>query len=122
MTKQNLVTKKKKNQINKLSSEYFEYIREHSLKHFASIESFLKNPRNDELRHYYHDTADEIKRKIIAHKEMFDSFDAALTYVSDLITFNNEDLRGRRQYVSVFLHYMYYTCDIGQHDKPIKTS
>lgn len=116
------VAKPKKNKINKLSNEYYEYIRDYSLIHFKAIENFLKNPRNEEYRNFYHDTADEIKKKIIANKSMFETFDEALTYISDLITSGNGTLKGKRRFVSIFLHYMYYTCDIGQHDNSIQAS
>jgi hypothetical protein len=110
------IDKRRKNKINRLSKDYFQYMQDHSLQHFKAIESFLKNPRNEELRNLYHDTADEIKRKIIVHRELFDSFDEALCFVSDIILAANEHLKGKRSYVTTFLHYMYYTCDIGQHD------
>jgi len=114
--------KAKKNKINRLSKPYFEYMKRDSLPFFAVIEAFLKNPRNDEYRNLYEDTACEIKEKIITHSEYFDKFDEALTYVADLITQDNTALKGKRRFASVFLHYMYFTCDIGQHDQAVKTS
>lgn len=116
------VDKRRKNTINGLTAEYDRYIRETSLVHFRSIEDFLKNPRNDGYKELYQDAADEIKKKIIVHSGMFETFDEALTYVFDLITQGNDALRRKRQYVSAFLHYMYYTCDIGQHARTVKAS
>lgn len=114
--------KKKKNKLNKLSADYDSYIRRNSLVHFKPIQDFLKNPRNEEFRDLYHDTADEIKQKVIAHSAQFDSFDDVLTYLFDLITEGNPLLRRKRKYVSAFLHYMYYNCDIGQNDPAVQTS
>jgi hypothetical protein len=114
--------KPRKNRINRLSSSYYEMIERDSLPHFKRIENFLKNPRNDHYRDLYEDSADEIKRKIIANGSCFDSFDEALTQIADLITDENPSLKGKRRFASIFLHYMYCTCDIGQHAKPVQTS
>lgn len=114
--------KAKKNKINKLSKGYFSIIESDSLRHFKAIEDFLKNPRNEAYKALYEDTADEIKRKITAHSSDFESFDEALTYVIDLIVVGNEQLKSLRRYVGPFLHYMYYHCDIGQHDSSYQTS
>lgn len=110
------VTKAKKNKINRLTPAYDAEIRRDSLKFFKSVEDFLKNPRNEELRNLYHDTADEIRMKLAINAERFERFDDALTYTYDLVVQSSANLRGRRRYVRVFLHYMYWTCDIGQHD------
>lgn len=116
------VPKPKKNKINKLSEAYFEEIRVRSLPFFKTIEDFLKNPRNLEFKEMYEDTADEIRRKLISLSESFETFDQALTYIIDLVTTHNEALKRRRRFASVFLHYMYYTCDIGQHADTIEAS
>lgn len=116
------VTKPKKNKINKLTDEYWEEIRTRSLPYFKTIEDFLRNPRNIDFKDMYEDTADEIRRKLIATSSYFATFDDALTYVIDLVTTNNPDLNKRRRFASIFLHYMYYTCDIGQHANPVEKS
>lgn len=116
------VPKPQKNKINKLSEPYFEEIRTRSLPYFKQIEDFLKNPRNIEFREMYDDTTDEIRRKITSSGETFGSFDDALTYIIDHVTLNNEALRRRRRFAAIFLHYMYYTCDIGQHADTIQAS
>ncbi len=106
---------RKKNKINKLSPAYFNEIRTRSLPYFKQIEDFLRNPRNVDFKDMYEDTADEIRRKLIAATPPFESFDIALTCIIDLVTANNPELSKRRRFATVFLHYMYYTCDIGQH-------
>lgn len=107
--------KSKKNKINKLSKVYFEEIRTRSLPYFKTIEDFLRNPRNVDLKDMYEDTADEIRRRLIAADPPFESFDAALTCIIDAVTENNPALKTRRRFATIFLHYMYYTCDIGKH-------
>jgi hypothetical protein len=116
------VPKPQKNKINKLSPGYWEEIRTRSLPYFKMIEDFLSNPRNIDFKDMYEDTADEIRRKLIAATPAFESFDEALTCIIDLVTANNPELRRRRRFATVFLHYMYYTCDIGQHADALETS
>jgi hypothetical protein len=101
------VAKPQKNKINKLSDAYFEEIRTRSLPYFKPIEDFLKNPRNTAFKAMYEDTADEIRRKLIAVTPPFGSFDEALTYVVDLVTASNPALNGRRRFAAIFMHYMY---------------
>lgn len=116
------VSKPLKNKINKLSSTYWEEIRTRSLPYFKLIEDFLRNPRNLDLKELYEDTADEVRRKILTASPPFSTFDDALTCVIDIVTQNNTALRRRRRFATVFLHYMYYTCDIGQHADSLETS
>jgi len=115
------IPKPQKNKINKLSDAYWEEIRTRSLPYFKTIEDFLSNPRNIDFKDMYEDTADEIRRKLITATPPFESFDEALTYIIDHVTINNPELKKRRRFATVFLHYMYYTCDIGQHDHAVET-
>jgi len=109
------IAKKEKNKINKLTDAYYDEILVRSLPYFRTIEMFLKNPRNLEYKELYEDTADELRRKIISAAPPFATFDEALTYAVDLVAKNNPDLRRRRRFVAIFMHYMYYTCEIGRH-------
>jgi len=111
----NYVAKSEKNKINKLSDEYWSEVRTRSLQYFKAIEEFLKNPRNLDFKDMYEDTADEIRRKLLTMDVPFKSFDDALTFIIDFVTKGNTQLKNRRRFATVFLHYMYYTCDIGQH-------
>jgi hypothetical protein len=109
------VDKKTKNTINKLTDEYYEYMKRESLPHFSRIKTFLEDPRNTDIKNLYHDAADELKQKIITYRKEFTTFDEVLTYVYDLIINNNPPLKGKKQLVRLFLHYMYFDCDIGDH-------
>jgi len=115
------VPKPQKNKINKLTNAYWEEIRTRSLPYFKTIEDFLSNPRNIDFKDMYEDTADEIRRKLITAAPAFESFDEALTCIIDLVTEDNPELKTRRRFATVFLHYMYYTCDIGQHADTVQT-
>lgn len=116
------VPKPTKNKINKMSAAYFEEIRTRSLPYFRPIEDFLKNPRNADAKSMYEDTVDEIRRKLISADPPFGSFDHALTHIIDVVTEGNAALKRRRRFATIFMHYMYYTCDIGQHADAIQAS
>lgn len=109
----------KKNEINNLSSRYFDYIQTDSLPRFTQIESFLKNPRNAALADQYHAVADELNGQLIIHRDSFETFDEALEHVYQLIHERSPELReaSRRRLVKVFVHYMYCNCDIGEKRK-----
>ncbi|QUS41857.1 hypothetical protein RPMA_25710 [Tardiphaga alba] len=109
------VPKPQKNKINKLSQAYFNEMLERSLPYFKSIEDFLSNPRNVDFKDQYEDTVDEIRRKLLTASPPFASFDDALTHIIDQVTANNPALHKKRRFAAIFLHYMYYTCDLGQH-------
>lgn len=106
----------KKNEINCLSSRYFDYIQTDSLPRFSQIESFLKNPRNSAFADQYHAVADELKGQLITHRDSFESFDEALEHVYQLIHERSPELRAasHRRLVKIFVHYMYCDCDIGE--------
>jgi hypothetical protein len=109
------VKKQKKNRLNKLSDEYYEYIQEMSLPHFDRIKRFLEDSRNEQLRAMYHDAADDLRGKIITFRDRFTSFDEVLTYLYDEIVREGSILTGQKRLVRIFLHYMYFDCDIGRH-------
>jgi hypothetical protein len=113
----NFVGKAAKNRINRLSTSYYEYLQRDSLPHFHRIKSFLEDPRNERFKALYHDSADELKQKIVTFKGDFGSFDEVLTHIRDLIVNGETKLAGKKRLVSVFLHYMYCNCDIGDHAK-----
>lgn len=113
----NFVGKDRKNRINRLSRPYYEYIQRDSLPHFRRIKTFLEDPRNDRLKALYHDTADELKQKIVTFRGDFSSFDEVLTHIRDLVVSHESKLLGKKRLVSLFLHYMYCNCDIGDHAK-----
>lgn len=109
------VRKETKNRINKLSEDYYKYIQERSLSHFGRIKDFLEDPRNENLKDIYHDAADELKGKIITYRAQFSSFDEVLTYLYDEMVKDSAIKPGQKRLVKIFLHYMYFDCDIGQH-------
>ncbi len=103
-----------KNKKNILGQTYFEdVILSESLEHFDKIDVFLQNPRNSDLKDYYYDIADELRQIITVKREDFGAFEEILVFIRQLTTEGSTKLKGKKRFVSVFLHYMYYTCSIG---------
>jgi hypothetical protein len=69
------VSYEEKNEYNKMSSEFAEYLRKKYLKECAAVKSFLADPSNYDVLRSYEDAADEFERKIIAKRKDYQSFD-----------------------------------------------
>jgi hypothetical protein len=109
------IEKDKKNEKNKLTSEYFhDEILAKSLMEFGKIEAFLAEPENSELKEYYYDTANELNQIITLKRDNFDAFEELFVYIYQLICDGSTDLKGGKRHVTTFLHYMYVECLIGK--------
>jgi hypothetical protein len=108
------VSLEKKNELNKLSEEYFKYIKENSESSFNAITAFLKKPMNKKYTDYYYNTIDELKGKIITRRNEFARFEEIFGHLYDTILGKHPELRESRALINVFLHYMYCNCDIGK--------
>ncbi|WDZ63456.1 hypothetical protein MF628_08655 [Paenibacillus polymyxa] len=109
----------KKNELNNLTSLYFEHIKQHSLVYFDKIRDFLQDRRNEKKLAQYLSTARELNNKIICNRTdfmYFDKiFDAIYSYIVEKDGYN---LNFDKELIWVFLHYMYWNCDIGvKYDK-----
>lgn len=110
-----LIAKEKKNELNNLGSEYFEFIKEHSLEYFSSIDKFLKDSRNAKYLKYYCNTISDLQAKIILERSEFGDFMELIEHLVNYIVENNhKELKDLRCIVRVFIHYMYFNCDIGR--------
>ncbi|WP_305927692.1 ABC-three component system protein [Bacillus mycoides] len=105
----------KKNELNDLSESYFEHIKRDNLAYFDKISLFLKDPRNKNFLERYLSTTNEINRKIVCNRNEFKYFevifDAIYNYVVERA---DNDLPFDKDLIWVFLHFMYYNCDIGE--------
>lgn len=106
---------KDKNDKNQLSEEYAQLIKNHMFKdgHFDEITNFLNHPSNKRLKSLYEDSAEEFRTKLITYKRDFDKFDLILDYMRDKLVERDPDLSKNKRLTRVFLHYMYFYCDIG---------
>ncbi len=98
----------KKNAINGLSDEYYKHIRQDSEKYFQEIGDFLKNPRNEKYRNLYNETAYDFKGVIISRRGDYENFDNILEDI-----FSKSYLSSNKKLLKVFIHFMYFNCDIG---------
>ena len=102
-----------KNDRNRLGKAYFDLIKSRSEAYFGDIDTFLKNPINAELAEFYYDTADEFNNKLTLRRDRFEAFEEVFEVLYDGILARVPDLRPRRL-ITVFLHFMYCHCDIGE--------
>lgn len=104
-----------KNELNNLSKLYFEHIKKDNLVYFDKITNFLKDPRNENFLKSYLSTTNEINRKIVCKRNEFKSFEVIFDAIYDYIVEKaNNDLPFDKDLIWVFLHFMYYNCDIGE--------
>ena len=102
-----------KNAINNLSAQYSkDFIEEDSYQYMTSIERFLKHTSNRQWRKRYENVAFRFRQKYFIHRESFGPFEEIF---DDIL--NRLEKRGQVpdsiQLASIFLHYMYVTCDLG---------
>lgn len=110
-----LTDKEKKNELNNLSKEYFEFINTHSLSYFKQIEVFLREPRNFKYTGMYSRTVSDLQAKIILERDRFSDFMHLIEHLIEFVVHNNlTELNDLRDKVRVFVHFMYFNCDIGK--------
>lgn len=110
-----VIDKQNKNELNNLSQEYFEFLKSHSLQYFEEIEKFLRDPKNQNYTKKYSNTVSDLQAKIILDRDRFTDFMHLIEHLIDFTIQNNEDnLKNLRKIVRVFIHFMYFNCDIGK--------
>jgi hypothetical protein len=105
----------RKNQLNNMSVEYAKLQRKKYLKETSQIKTFLAAPENLELQQKYESIVEEFQFKIIAKRKDFQSFDAVMEYLIDLLFSRDPILRQQenKRLTRAVLFYMYWNCDIG---------
>ena len=84
------------------------------MKYFSQIDEFLQNPINEELTEMYEDLAMELNSIITIKREDFYAFEEIFVYLYNYVKDRNLDLNRKKRFISIFLHYMYFNCDIGK--------
>jgi len=103
-----------KNELNSLSQDYFNSVFKKSINDFSKIETFIKNPKNQEMQRFYDNTVDDLQAKILVKRSEFNTFEEIIEYLYEFVLTNNlVELKNDRRLIRTFLHYMYYHCDIG---------
>ncbi len=109
------IEKDKKNEKNGLTEDYYlNEIKSKSLMEFDTIEKFLYNPINEDLKDIYFDTAHELNQIITLKRNNFDAFEELFLYIYQLVCDGSVSLKGGKRHVTTFLHYMYIECLIGK--------
>ncbi|MDR1897762.1 MAG: hypothetical protein LBR10_13330 [Prevotellaceae bacterium] len=115
LTSYPIIDKERKNELNNLSKEYFDFIKNRSLQYFEEIESFLQNPKNESYTKMYSNTVSDLQASIILERNKFTEFERVIEHIVNILTNNNDDkLKDLREIIRVFVHFMYFNCDIGR--------
>ncbi len=103
-----------KNKLNNLGKVYFDNVLKNSYSDFEKIKNFLKNPQNEEYKSKYDNTISDLQEEIIIKRSEYSAFEEILNHLYKLILDSkNKKLNMNRKLIRVFLHYMYFNCDIG---------
>lgn len=105
-----------KNHLNNLSKTYFDNAIKKNITYFDKIEAFLGSNMNSEYYSMYLNTIDDINEEILIHRDEYDKFEEVLNHLYKYIIETSYGLREKRSFVRMFLHYMYYNCDIGRNE------
>ena len=110
------VTYAQKNALNDMTFDYAKAQRKRYLKETAQIRAFLAAPENLELLRMYESVVDEFQLKIIAKRRDYQTFDAVMEYLVDLLFNRDPVLRqhAHKRLTRAVLFYMYWNCDIGE--------
>lgn len=104
-----------KNDLNNLSKGYFDFINNSSLHHFAKIRMFLSQPKNIKFLNYYENTVNDLQAKILIKRSEYSTFENVIEEIIEIVLDKYEDkIKDCRRMARVFVHYMYYNCDIGK--------
>jgi hypothetical protein len=103
-----------KNAINNMTAEYARALRARYLKETKQIHAFLAAPENLELLRMYESIVDEFQLKIISKRKDYQTFDAVMEHLFDLLIGRDPVLRQRKRLTRAMIFYMYWNCDIGE--------
>ena len=102
-----------KDRLNQMTEEYSKNLRKNYLSYAESIRNFLANPLNEELQKKYDTAVEEFNLRIIAKRKDYQTFDAVMGHIIDIL-FRDPILTKNRRLTRAVLFYMYWNCDIGK--------
>lgn len=110
-----VIDKQKKNELNNLSKDYFDFLKNNSLQYFEEIEKFLRDPKNETYMKMYSNTVSDLQAQIILQRSRFTDFMHLIEHLVAFTVGNYEaEMKDLRKIVRVFIHFMYFNCDIGK--------
>ena len=105
----------RKNQLNALSTDLYDVMREIDEPYFLRIREFLENPRNENATVSYHEVVDELRRRIASATSHYNKFDDIFHQLHmDLLATFGDRLVGKKRVLRTLLSFMYFSCDIGR--------
>lgn len=106
----------RKNELNNMSEDYANVLRNRYLKDTAQIQQFLAAPENLDVLNKYETIIVEFQLKIISKRKNYQTFDEVMEYLVDLLFGRDPILRQHKRLTRAILFYMYWDCDIGKTD------
>ena len=81
---------------------------------FEKIKTFLEDPQNEACKIQYQNSVSDLQEEIVIKRDEYGAFEEILNHLYKLILdSNNKKLINSRMLIRVFLHYMYFNCEIG---------
>lgn len=109
------IDKLKKNKLNGVDEDYFYDIKAHSLMYFEDIRRFLLDPKNAQYLKLYLNTVDELRLYLRVNKKDHTFVELLDKIIKEIIgTDYNADIFKSKALVTIFVHYMYWNCDLGR--------
>lgn len=109
------ISKEEKNELNKLSKDYFNNVIKGDIKYFLQIQNFLEDPANFVQKEKYKNTIYDLQSEIMTYKDTYNTFEEIFSVLYKYVLERNKnELYTKRRLIRLFLHYMYFTCDIGR--------
>ncbi len=103
-----------KNKVNNLGKQYFDNVLKNSYDKFERIKAFLEDPQNEACKIKYQNSVSDLQAEIITHRNEYGAFENILSHLYKIICDrSNKKLRDNSRLIRVFLHYMYFYCEIG---------
>ena len=100
------IEKTEKNQLNKLSEDYFNDVLVEDIKYFDKIKTFLEDPANSSLKRKYNHTIYDIRNKIGTYNSQYETFEQIFDVLFEYIFNRNKNLlKENIQLIKKFLHY-----------------
>jgi len=110
---ENCIQIEDKNLKNNLSKDYFEYIKQNSQEYFKQIQHFLIDFKNQEFRDLYYNIVSDLQKFILLNRNDYERFDDLFGIIEEQLMGKSELLAKKRFLLRLFLHFMYFNCDIG---------
>ncbi len=107
--------KERKNILNEVDSTYFTDIKENSLKYFRDIEKFLKDPKNAQYKQMYINTVSDLRGYILKNVKKYTFVELLEAIIEHIVgSDDGREIFKIRALVRVFVHFMYWECDLGK--------